>query len=708
MRSDRDEDAASTADHADWPVEATAVDAQPDAWGVEEPTLTDGWGTPGIATEPEVLDVLIEADPDEEGASLSRYWIAGGIASLLVHVWFFSSLSSMTIADREPIYSAPIESRLPEDVVEPEEIQTVELELANPDEEEHEQQLALNAKSVGQLLAEEPVTAAEPPPQPTELVIAEAAAVAIDIPEGLELDDVLVVPGTTGEGLIQLDAALDRITYEIAANMKEHKVLVVWLLDASGSLKEQRQQVSKRLRRIYTELDALAEAGEIPNADQPILTGVVAFGQETKFITPAPTARLDDIVTAFEKVPTDETGVENTFNAVKMVNQRWSDQRVSQGRRILTMVVTDEAGDDFGNLNPAIGVVNRLGGKVYVIGPPAVFGKRQGFVPYVAPEDGKTYQLPVDIGPETPLLGENVQLPFWFNGPQYDNLSSGLGPYGLARIVHETGGVFFMTNMTTSSGLAPTGSYSSAPMKLFQPDYRFGTPEDYLRDLQKHPLRRAVIAAGQLSLKYKARGTPPLELRVNQGNYLQNLAEAQKVVAESTLMIENILQAFPPSLEAEYAKEESPRWRMAYNLSLGRLLAQRVRCYEYNYACAHLKLMGAGEVASKSNHWIFRPDKSLNYYAGAKKQLAQAEMLLQRCVDEAPGTPWGMMASRELQFPLGIKIIEQYDPPPPPPRQNANPVATKPRPVLLLADDRKRGPTPKPAPPPPPPKLPKL
>ena len=216
--------------------------------------------------------------------------------------------------------------------------------------------------------------------------------------------------------------------------------------------------------------------------------------------------------------------------------------------------------------------------------------------------------------------------------------------------------------------------------------------------------------AGQLSLKYKALGTPNLEMRVNAGNYLQTLATSQQTVAVSTAMIDNILSAFNPALEQAYTKETSQRWRMAYNLSYGRLLAQRLRCYEYNSALAQLKLLGAQDIATKSNHWIFRPDANINYAAGMKKSKDLAETLLKRCINEAPGTPWAILAARELQYPFGIKVIEQYEKPPPPPSERedkADLLTGKKKGVLLLADDKKKPKAP-PAAPPPPPKLPKF
>ena len=706
-------DAANSADgySTSWDDEPDAVEQDLSAESAADRYQAGYEDEAADSDDDDSLDVIIEPDVEVEPDSMPTRWLAAFVVSLVLHAWMGSTLSSVTLEDREYEAAIPIDSRIVKEEILPEEEERIETyELANPDELEKEQQVALNAKSVGLELSEQPIQ--ESAPQLLEVASVEMREVApvFDIPTGTEIDDSIVVQGTTGEGIIQLDAALDRVTWEIAANLKERKVLIVWLLDASGSLIEQRKVITKRMRRIYSELNALETAGQIPNQDQPVLSAVVSFGLKTTFLTPNPTPKVDDIVASFEQAPIDESGVENVFGAVKQVIDKWQSFRVQQGRRILLMTITDEAGDDYGqSLNTSISMLNRLGGKAYVIGPPAIFGKRHGFVPYVAPEDGKTYQLPVDIGPES-AMAENVQLPFWFNGPQLENLSSGLGPYALARLVHETGGAYFMTNMTTTTGLTPVGTYNSQSMKLFIPDYRFGTPEEYLRALDKHPLRLAVYKAGQLSLKYKALGTPELELRVNAGNYLQQLATAQQTVAVSTAMIDNILAAFNPNLEQAYPKEASLRWRMNYNLCYGRLLAQRLRCMEYNSALAQLKLLGTQDIATKSNHWIFKPDPSINFAAGMKKPKELAETLLKRCITEAPGTPWATLAARELQHPFGIKVIEQFEKPPPPPsmREEETVVNGKKKGILLLADDSKKKPTPKPAAPPPPPKLPKL
>ena len=118
-----------------------------------------------------------------------------------------------------------------------------------------------------------------------------------------------------------------------------------------------------------------------------------------------------------------------------------------------------------------------------------------------------------------------------------------------------------------------------------------------------------------------------------------------------------------------------------------------------------MKTIGGQDVANKSNHWIFRPDDNINYATTMKKRAIEAEKLLKRVVQNAPGTPWAVMASRELKDPFGIKVVERFDPPPPPPRAgDANVGNDKKKGVLLLADDvmKKAARKPQEAPTPPP------
>lgn len=662
-----------------------------------------------VESRPPLDDIILLelADDDLPDPPTTRTALGGLLVSLLLHVWLMMNLGGWLLPEPVEALEPILETTFAKDVIHQEIEDAIPFELANPDDRELEVREVTNAMSLGLAVVQDVPKVTAPAKQLLDEARVDLAKLpAYDVPEGLKFDDRLVVKGSTGEQMVQIESALDRVTWEIAQNLQESKLLVVWLLDGSGSLKTQRDAVAKRLRRIYGELGALENTSTIPRHDKGLLSSVVMFGEKTNFIV-KPTDKFDEIQEGIANLPTDSSGVENVFTAVKQTVNLWSSYRSEQHRRIMLITITDEAGDDFGKPHlEAISICRRYGAKAYVIGPTAPFGQRRGFVPYVAPENGKTYQIPIDLGPEA-AMAENVGLPFWFNGPQYDYLSSGFAPFGLARLVSETGGVYFLTNMTTMAGLAPIGTFDEATLRTFAPDYSFGEVEEFAKDVRKHPLRVCVLNAAQMSQRFKIKGAPRLDIRVAANNFRQVATDAQKDVAESQYMLDAMLQAFPPGIEKQLDREPSLRWRMAFCLNYGRLLANRTRNLEYNSALALMKTsLSEGDINTRSNHWIFHPSPDVKNSGVASKKGAQLAVdLLNRVVAEAPGTPWAIMAARELQYPFGIRVEERFIPPPPPaPRNTAQPAPQKPRP-LFVPDPKKQAP---PAPPPKPPILPKL
>ncbi|MFP6763369.1 MAG: hypothetical protein VB858_07120, partial [Planctomycetaceae bacterium] len=98
----------------------------------------------------------------------------------------------------------------------------------------------------------------------------------------------------------------------------------------------------------------------------------------------------------------------------------------------------------------------------------------------------------------------------------------------------------------------------------------------------------------------------------------------------------------------------------------------------------------------------------LNYVGNMKKNAAKATALLRRVVDEAPGTPWAVMAQRELQFGFGLRLEQRFVPPPPPAPRNARPGNNKPKKRVLFAPQARKPAAPAKAVRPKPPVLPKL
>ncbi len=105
-------------------------------------------------------------------------------------------------------------------------------------------------------------------------------------------------------------------------------------------------------------------------------------------------------------------------------------------------------------------------------------------------------------------------------------------------------------------------------------------------------------------------------------------------------------------------RETSRRWQAHYDLIRGRLLAMKVRCYEYNWACARMKKDPLKFSNPRFNAWRLDPDQAIQYSDKAVTAGKEAQKLLHRVIEEHPATPWAVLAQRELKDPLGFKWVE--------------------------------------------------
>ncbi|MFO0944784.1 MAG: vWA domain-containing protein [Planctomycetota bacterium] len=251
--------------------------------------------------------------------------------------------------------------------------------------------------------------------------------------------------------------SVDRLTMEILRQLEKSKVLVAWVMDASGSMSQRRGDVIKRFERIYHELGELDKGKE-----EILLTSIISFGNKTEFMTPKPTANMDEIRKAVHAIKIDDSGKENVFSAVKETCLKLRRYQTQSGRKLMIIVLTDEKGDDPSLVDDTVKLVTRNRTPVYVLGPMAPFCRKTVDVPYREPESGEVFMLPVEKGPET-IQVEQISLPYWGAGPQYDLLPSGFGPYDLTRLARESGGIYFMYD-DGSSGRGEFNNYRIGPL----------------------------------------------------------------------------------------------------------------------------------------------------------------------------------------------------------------------------------------------------
>jgi hypothetical protein len=477
-------------------------------------------------------------------------------------------------------------------------------------------------------------------------------ATRVVVPTASMLGQTVSIKGGGAEYADGVEGAVDRVAEEVLRHLEKGRTLVIWAFDASGSLVAERERLSKHIETVYghiTELD-----GKDLSPDGGLLTAVVAFGHDRKAMTTAPTANKDEIVSAINSVPLDTTGVETTFGTVAVIVRQWHRYKDAKGNvyRPMIIVVTDEVGDDESRLEEAIDVASRAKVPVYVLGSQALFGRVEGYMDYTDPKTKQTFHgLPVRQGPESVAL-EQIKLPFWYGGYQYDILDSGFGPYALSRLARATGGLYFITRMGPNRM-----GFDPVRMREYNPDWV--SRDQYEAAVAKDPIRQAVLHAAQIT-QQRMGPQPSLTFPAADGpEFKEVMAQNQIKVA---LTANTVDEALVPIMQAaKYRdREASRRWQAHYDLIRGRLLAMKVRCYEYNWVCATMKKDAPKFKDAKSNAWKLVPSDEIRFNQKAAAAAKQARDLLQRVVTEHPNTPWSLLAQRELKDAFGFRWVETY------------------------------------------------
>lgn len=636
---------------------------------------------------------LPPSDPEEASFEEDSPWarwvdVPSWAVSLALHVLILLLLASITtisVATPDPQISSLLEEK-----VDPEayKLQSIVIDQIGSDSPMNtlapSQDAAQHVKrdpqeKLQEQLKEEiltvnvPVTNAVPQPHESELLEQVDTTGATEHPGGVE-------------------GAMDRLTFEIANSLRERKTFVIWLVDASLSLRERHAAIADRFENVYQQLGQLNLT-----RDKALKTAVVRFGEQVEFLTTDPVDDIREVAPLIRNIAPDTSGKENTFSAVAMAARQWPEYTrpgTATRRNVMMIIVTDERGDDYHLLEDVIQYVRRYGIKVYCVGNAAVFGQEKGYVSFTDDTGYSWHDLPVDQGPET-VAPERLQLPFW-GGPgarELDRMSATFGPYALTRLCTESGGLYLITE----EGRGPR--FDPHIMRNYIPDYRpiRAYEEELSKNLAKGALVRAAVAT-----KADPPPTPQLAFRADSDTVLrQEITEAQKPFAVFDYKLQEMANLLLAG-EKDRPRLDSPRWKASYDLALGRVLAMRVRAFGYNLVLADMKSTPKSFSTPGNNQWKLVPSQEINGGPEVRKLAKKALEYLTRVVDEHPGTPWAMLAERELGQPLGwaweesrINIPQAGG--------NGNDRKT----IQLADDEQKKKSMPKPAPPPPrtPPKL---
>lgn len=609
------------------------------------------------------------------------------MVSLLVHIVLLVVLAIIKVPQHEDevtlVISSPVAVERDEELQLPDDFYFSELPS--------EQIGAHSTNSTEMAFSEAPIVAeiaAIPSPNEIE-VTSEVAQLEInnmiEQATGLHYNANLAVKGAAGHGTTGAVGAIDRLTHEILLSLEERKTLVIWLFDQSPSMIKQRSEVLDRFDKVYQELGVI-EAAENPafkkHADKPLLTSIVAFGDKVSLLTQKPTDNLSEIKSVVKSIEMDNSGVERIFSAIYMSADQYKSMRVTKEgadgpeRNVMIIAFTDEAGEDQSGLDKTVQLCRRYEIPVYVVGVPAPFGQQQTMVKWVDP-DPKYDQTPgwgaVDQGPES-FMPERIKLNFSGTREEEDPIDSGFGPYSLTRLCYETGGIFFTVhpnrNVNRAVNRGEVDAYSAHIKHFFDPEvmrkYRpdYVPADEYLRRVSQNKARQVLVEAA------RATALAPMEnptfrfVKSDEAAFANALSEAQKDAAKLEPKLAQLYDHLAQG-EADRIKETNARWQAGYDLAMGRVAAVKVRTEAYNAMLAQAKT-GLKFKNEKNNTWVLEPADTISVGSQLEKLAQKAKMYLERVVQEHPGTPWALLAKKELDTPLGFEWKEAHTPINPP------------------------------------------
>lgn len=536
------------------------------------------------------------------------------------------------------------------------------------------------------------------PPSPAGAMKTAGADVAEQVP-GTDRSGSSVRSDTPTKATVQqassIGDAVDPIIRSIKSRIEKNDTLVVWLMDRSISMQQQRAALAERLKDFIETV-----AKERTDESYELTHAVVAFGARPEKVTI--TKKPDVVLDAIRKqYATDRSGKENIFAAIEWCELQYLKKtRSFQDNSVLFVVCTDESGDDYLRLERTIAKCRESNIEVSVIGPSAVLGQMQGYHAYVA-SDNKTYYLKVARGPETALPQRlqlrywfrdvppdwdesrrgpwNGQLPIWQGGSNFDSMLSGFSPYALTRLTMMTGGSYVLFDRE-----GDRSPFSIDELAAYMPDYR--SADVISKELQEDPLRMAVIKAVQGTYELRLR-EPRTEFGMPFGSIFYvfpgdfqatisaKLALEQQLAIDAARSIDRLLVLFEGrTVDGLYRQEESARWRAWYDLTYGRLLAARVR---YGVYSDFLTQLTKNRLGPETNGLSIQ---SVNISSAVETgpHLKEAIRLLERCVESNPNTPWEILAERELANGFGLRVKEHAVPLPtnfgPPPKDQPVPL----------------------------------
>jgi len=429
--------------------------------------------------------------------------------------------------------------------------------------------------------------------------------------------------------------------------------VVVWLIDRTPSAADLLADVTRAARELY----ATSAAGE--PAEAKLATAVIAFDEQVEFVLDPPVSEADRVVAALEGLTSRKSAREQTFTALEKALEKYLPLRTKEGKELLLIVVSDEAGDDDAQVDRLVELTRRQAVPVYAIGLPAPWGQTNPTSPNPKQRDtadrednNPTY------GPES-LRSERVDIEDWSrsgSGGAMSLVDSGFGPFALERLCRASRGRFLLVRSELGFGFGARGwpaasalTFDEAVLAKYTPNYV--SAAEYENLLAENKARAALSQAAQLP-KVRIEGYPGSRFpKEAEAKMAKQMSQAQQFAARNLPPIDQLYSILSQG-EADREKLTGPRWQAQFDLAFGRVMAIKARLDGYNSMLAALK-RGKTFQNPSSTEWVLEPADVFETESTIRRMAERAKMYLERVVREHPGTPWARIAEEELRQPMG-------------------------------------------------------
>lgn len=496
---------------------------------------------------------------------------------------------------------------------------------------------------------------------------AEGGFLSVEGIKGRNISNFAVVPAALGTdvsvsgriggdptfSVSEIGDALNQLTREILRHLDDHKVTVLWLFDESASMRDDQRAIFEKFDRVSSELSRFVPQDKKSAA--ALNHAIVGFGKGVDVVLEKPTPDVEEVRRAIKRLKVDDSGDENTMQAIRETVAAYSGL-ASKDRRLLLVLVTDESGDDGDRVEEALELLKKTKTSLYVIGRQAIFGYPFAHHRYVDPVTKDVYHPVIRRGPET----ADVEC-FQWDGlyGRWDEQPSGFGPWELARLARESGGIYFLLPSEEFMRISQREkTYTIETLKEYMPEYV--SRAAYAERRAESDLRRSLYALVTETTGVSYRRDFPIEPQA-----LREAALEQIPIATERLAALRDIQKRLESLKKHRDREPERRWRAHYDLMLAQTVAFQLKSYEYRALMESLakKPQSPTKQPTADVAITFVVDHSTKQLAPESetaKKISDARRLLNDVVAEYPDTPWSDLAKSTLARGFSV-VLNQWE-----------------------------------------------